>query len=165
MRPIPTERQPVLTTAHGDLDASATQRRLRNEEVAILDEIGLAARRSDTEAVLDLTSKLRRTATQREQAPYRTEPKSRQPDRTKTWSIEVQITETPDHTDAKATLARNGHTFGGWGRARRNPTAKDIPTVGDELACGRALRELAAHLVGDAARVIEAGEGHDVHLH
>ena len=84
--------------------------------------------------------------------------------RGKIWGIKIEISETEDHTDAKAKLSAAGQTFAGWGRARRNPTDPDVPAIGDELACARALHELTAELVAEAARRIEEFEHRPVHL-
>ena len=85
-------------------------------------------------------------------------------ERGKVWTIEVEITETVDHTDAKAALHVDEGHFVGWGRARRNPRDPDVPAVGDELACARALHELSGELLSEAAHRIEAFEGRPVHL-
>ena len=36
----------------------------------------------------------------------------------------------------------------GWGRARRNPTDPEMPSVGEEIAAARALADLSHHLAG-----------------
>lgn len=82
------------------------------------------------------------------------------------WTVEVDIEETPaGHTEAKAHLAVGPRTFGGWGRARRNPDDPEMPRVGEELAVARALSDLAHHLVDEAARAIEEHEGRPARVH
>jgi hypothetical protein len=85
---------------------------------------------------------------------------------TKIWTVEIVLEETPDgQTDAKAALAVDARHFGGWGRARRNPSDPDLPRIGDELAAARALSDLAHKLIDEAARAIEDREGRSVRLH
>jgi hypothetical protein len=83
---------------------------------------------------------------------------------TKGWTVELQLEESPDHTDARAVLRQGGTEFTGWGRARRNPSDPDVPEIGDELAVARALSDLSHHLVDAAARAIEEYEGRQVNL-
>ena len=78
---------------------------------------------------------------------------------TRVWTIEVELEETSDTTEAKAVLVIDGHKLGGWGRARRNPQDPELPRVGEELAAARALSDLAHHLVDRAADLIELVEG------
>jgi hypothetical protein len=84
----------------------------------------------------------------------------------KVWTVEVEIEETPDGlTEAKAALFVGDRRFGGWGRARRNPSDPDLPRVGEELAAARALSDLAHHLLDEAAHTIERHEGRPAHVH
>ena len=83
----------------------------------------------------------------------------------KVFTIEVEVTEHPDHTEARAQLDTGDGPQGGWGRARRNPADPDRPRIGDELAMARALSDLAHHLLDDVATTIEAAEGEPAHLH
>ena len=84
----------------------------------------------------------------------------------KVRTVEIAIEETSDgHTEARASLTMGERRFGGWGRARRNPTDPDMPRVGEELAVARALSDLAHHLVDEAARTIEQHEGNPVRVH
>ncbi len=75
------------------------------------------------------------------------------------WTIEVELEETSDTTEAKAVLVIDGHKLGGWGRARRNPVDPELPRVGEELATARALSDLAHQLVDRAADLIQLAEG------
>lgn len=84
---------------------------------------------------------------------------------TKVFTVEIEVQEHPNHTEAKAVLDLGGTAHGGWGRARRNPTDPDRPHVGDEVAIARALRDLAQRVLGTAADEIERTEHQPVHLH
>ncbi|GGK87324.1 hypothetical protein Sme01_48660 [Sphaerisporangium melleum] len=72
----------------------------------------------------------------------------------KQWTVEVQITEddNDDRTVARAVLLTpDGTRHESVGYARRNPIDRPIPDIGDELAAGRALADLAGKLTEDAA--------------
>jgi hypothetical protein len=84
---------------------------------------------------------------------------------TKVFTVEVEIAEHPEHTEARAQLDLGGEPHGGWGRARRNPADPDRPRIGDELAMARALSDLAHNLLDDVANQIEASEGMHPQLH
>ena len=86
---------------------------------------------------------------------------------TKVWTVEIAIEETPEgHTEAKALLQMGGDRhFGGWGRARRNPTDPEMPRIGEELAAARALSDLAHNLLDEAAGMIEQHEGRPARVH
>lgn len=71
------------------------------------------------------------------------------------WTIEVDVEETDEATEAKAVLTIDDDRIGGWGRARRNPQDPNLPRVGEELAVARALSELAHHLLDRAANQFE----------
>lgn len=81
------------------------------------------------------------------------------------FTVEIEVDERPDHTEAKALLDLGGQVRGGWGRARRNPVDPDRPRLGEELAIARALVDLAHHLGDDVTSQIEATEGKPVHVH
>ena len=82
----------------------------------------------------------------------------------KAMTVDIQVDETDDRTEAKATLRIRDNEFAGWGRARRNPGDPNVPLVGEELAVARALSELAHRLVDAAAGTIENYEGHPIRL-
>ena len=84
---------------------------------------------------------------------------------TKIFTVEVEVVEHPDHTEARAQLAVGNEARGGRGRARRNPADADRPRIGDELAMARALNDLAHHLLDDVAGQIENAEGTSPQLH
>ncbi|WP_283137641.1 DUF1876 domain-containing protein [Rhizohabitans arisaemae] len=72
----------------------------------------------------------------------------------KQWDVQIYITEDDDDsvTMARVVLSTgNGLRHESVGRARRNPVDRPVPEIGDELAVGRALSDLAAKLIGDAA--------------
>jgi hypothetical protein len=81
------------------------------------------------------------------------------------WSIEVLFEETPDETQAEAVLELRGERHAGWGRARRNPTDPNVPQIGEELACARALSDLAHNLFVAATTEIERREGRTPEVH
>jgi hypothetical protein len=83
----------------------------------------------------------------------------------KVFTIEIEVYEHPDRTEARAVLDLEGRACGGWGRSRRNPADHDRPTIGDELAIARALVDLAHHLGHDVTSRIEETEGGPVEVH
>ena len=81
------------------------------------------------------------------------------------FTVEIEVHEHPDHTEAKALLEIDGDVRGGWGRARRNPDDPERPLLGDELAMTRALTDLARHLGSEVEEQIEASEARPAHVH
>ena len=81
------------------------------------------------------------------------------------WSIEMQLEETEDETQAEVVVVLDGERIGGWGRARRNPADPSVPRIGEEVALARALSGLSQRLLEQAARTIEEFEGHPVQVH
>jgi hypothetical protein len=84
---------------------------------------------------------------------------------TKLFTVEIEVHENPDDTEAKALLALGDERRGGWGRARRNPADPDRPRIGDELAIARALSDLAHHLLDEVATQIEQTEHRRANVH
>lgn len=76
--------------------------------------------------------------------------------------VTVELIIEDDRTSAKAVLATDERIRQGTGDAWRKPTDFDVPEIGDELATGRALVELGARLIEDAARDIGSIEGRTV---
>jgi hypothetical protein len=75
---------------------------------------------------------------------------------TKTWHVEIYIGEREGQTHAEARLRPEENvTVTGTGTARLNPTDRDVPEIGDELATARALSDLAHRLLHIAAEDIE----------
>ncbi len=84
---------------------------------------------------------------------------------TKTWNVEIFIGERDQKTHAEARLMPAGEvTVTGSGEARLNPTDRDVPEIGDELAVARALSDLAHRLLGAAAEDIESLTHEPIHL-
>ena len=81
------------------------------------------------------------------------------------FTVEIEVHEHPNHTEAKALLEIDDDVRGGWGRARRSPGDRERPQVGEELAMARALTDLARHLGDDVEEQIEASEGEPAHVH
>jgi hypothetical protein len=76
----------------------------------------------------------------------------------KRWTVTINIDEVDDNrTRAHAVLETGGSMrITGEGFARRNPTDRPVPEIGDELAAGRALSDLAHHLLDVAADDVAA---------
>ncbi|MDR8410318.1 DUF1876 domain-containing protein [Nonomuraea sp. 3-1Str] len=73
----------------------------------------------------------------------------------KQWTVQIYISEDEgdEQTLARAVLSARGTRWHeSVGVARRNPADRPVPEIGDELAAGRALMDLADKLLGDAAR-------------
>ncbi len=84
---------------------------------------------------------------------------------TKNWSVDLLIGERDGHTHAEARLRTPDRTtLTGTGMARLNPSDRDVPEIGDELAVARALSELAHHLLQAAASDVEAITHEKPHL-
>ncbi|MFJ7073065.1 DUF1876 domain-containing protein [Streptomyces sp. NPDC098781] len=69
----------------------------------------------------------------------------------KQWTVRIHITEDGDDTRAEAVLttqdtAEDMIAVTGRGEAHRNPVDRPVPEIGDELAAGRALEDLAVRL-------------------
>ncbi|MFI6908207.1 DUF1876 domain-containing protein [Nonomuraea sp. NPDC050394] len=76
---------------------------------------------------------------------------------TKEWTVKILITEDDEdkRTSATAVLyAIDSRRHESVAYARRNPDDRPIPEIGDELAAGRALMDLADKLLGDGAEDI-----------
>ncbi|MBA2528868.1 MAG: DUF1876 domain-containing protein [Euzebyales bacterium] len=83
---------------------------------------------------------------------------------TKTWTAEVVLEETADHTDATVTLRTGDAECTARGAARRNPHDPNVPRIGEELATARALTELSSKLLEESAKILENHVGHPVKL-
>ncbi|SEL48452.1 dsRBD fold-containing protein [Streptacidiphilus jiangxiensis] len=67
--------------------------------------------------------------------------------KTKQWTVTVTIDEDDTRTEARAVMTDAGAPMAtGRGVARRNPADRSVPDIGDELAAGRALEDLAQRL-------------------
>lgn len=74
------------------------------------------------------------------------------------WPMQLVFTGDGDATRADVVIDVGDHHYHGWGRARRNPRDADIPRIGEEVAAGRALADLARQLLATAAEEIEVSE-------
>jgi hypothetical protein len=82
----------------------------------------------------------------------------------KTFTVNVEVLEEGNATDATARLEIDGEELVGAGKARRNPEDPNRPLIGDELAIARALVVLARNLGEKVDEGIAAYEGHVVHV-
>lgn len=83
----------------------------------------------------------------------------------KRWTVEIHIDEHEGRTRAVARLRHRDETgLVGVGLARLNPTDRDVPEIGDELAAARALSDLGHRLLDVTADDIEQITHRPVHL-
>ncbi|MEU6577554.1 DUF1876 domain-containing protein [Streptomyces sp. NPDC046805] len=71
------------------------------------------------------------------------------------WTVRLQLFEEEGTTKVRVLLDTGTTELTGQGVAHRNPADVDVPEIGDELAAGRALHDLARQLVEAAERDIE----------
>ncbi|GGP45787.1 DUF1876 domain-containing protein [Streptomyces griseoincarnatus] len=71
------------------------------------------------------------------------------------WKTRLHLFEEDGTTKARATLDTGTTSLTGHGVAHRNPADPDVPEIGDELAAGRALRDLGQQLLDIAERDVE----------
>jgi hypothetical protein len=84
---------------------------------------------------------------------------------TEQWSVVIDIHEDPGRTRATARLfTRDDTELCGTGEARRNPTDREVPEIGAELAAARALADLQHQLFESAVAEIEHSTGVHSHL-
>jgi hypothetical protein len=85
----------------------------------------------------------------------------------KHWTVDVYIEEHADdrNTRAEARLHAGARSDTGRGTARRNPTDREVPRIGDELAAARALFDLAHHLLEAAALDVERSSHEPTRVH
>ncbi|MGW6208805.1 DUF1876 domain-containing protein [Streptomyces sp. NPDC055089] len=80
--------------------------------------------------------------------------------RTMEWTVRVDLSEDDGTTKAEAVLDTGTARLTGHGVARCSPQDPDVPTIGDELAASRAMRDVAGQLMSVADRELgEAGVG------
>lgn len=78
---------------------------------------------------------------------------------TKTWHLRVDLFEQDDTTRAVAVLRTDAGTeLRHAGTARRRPSDRDVPEIGDELATCRALFGLAQDLLDASLMDIQAND-------
>ncbi|MFF4351253.1 DUF1876 domain-containing protein [Streptomyces sp. NPDC001530] len=71
------------------------------------------------------------------------------------WNIRLYLFEDEGTTKARVVLDTGTTQLTGHGVAHCNPADRDVPEIGDELAAGRAMNDLAQQLVNTAKRDIE----------
>ncbi|MFJ9535978.1 DUF1876 domain-containing protein [Streptomyces sp. NPDC101225] len=74
------------------------------------------------------------------------------------WKLRLHLFEDEGTTKARVVLDTTATSLTGHGAAYRSPADTDVPEIGDEVAAGRALRDLARQLLDIAERDI-AGMG------
>jgi hypothetical protein len=83
----------------------------------------------------------------------------------RTWHVELFIHEDDDETTARAVLHGDSpHHPEGSGLARRAPSDRPVPEIGDEVAAARALHALADSLLRIASDDISAFDDRPVHV-
>lgn len=63
------------------------------------------------------------------------------------WPVRLSLVEEDGTTTAQVVLDTGTATFTGHGTARCSPEDRDVPAIGDEIAAGRALRDLAGQVL------------------
>ncbi|MGW1376008.1 dsRBD fold-containing protein [Streptomyces sp. NPDC002446] len=71
------------------------------------------------------------------------------------WPVRLSLVEEDGTTTAQVVLRTTTTTFTGRGTARCSPDDRNIPEIGDEIAAGRAMRDLAGQLLRLADEEIE----------
>ncbi|MCH0562333.1 MULTISPECIES: dsRBD fold-containing protein [unclassified Streptomyces] len=72
------------------------------------------------------------------------------------WKARLHLFEDEHGTTQAHVVLDTGTTaVTGHGTAHRNPADRDVPDIGEELAAGRAMRDLAEKLLNAAERDIE----------
>ena len=71
------------------------------------------------------------------------------------WKVRLYLFEEEGTTKARVVLDTGTTALTGHGVAHRNPADMDVPEIGDELAAGRAMHDLARQLVDTAESDIE----------
>lgn len=71
------------------------------------------------------------------------------------WKIRLFLSEEDGSTKARAVLDTGTSALTGRGRAQCSPEDTDIPEIGDELAAGRALGDIAQQLLAIAEHDID----------
>ncbi|MDT0454866.1 DUF1876 family protein [Streptomyces sp. DSM 41527] len=62
------------------------------------------------------------------------------------WPVRLYLFEEDGTTKARVVLRTGTTTLTGHGTARCSPEDRDVPEIGDEIAAGRAMRDLAGQL-------------------
>lgn len=86
-------------------------------------------------------------------------------DEAKRWMVSIDIDEHDGHTRALARLTtRDSNRITGVGLAKLDPSDRDVPEIGDEIAVARALADLGQHLLHTAAEDVEGVTGEPARL-
>ncbi|MFI6034965.1 DUF1876 domain-containing protein [Streptomyces sp. NPDC051315] len=73
------------------------------------------------------------------------------------WTVRLQLVEEDDGTTRADVVLETGTTeLTGHGAAHCHPADRNVPQIGDELAAGRAMNNLAQQLLNAAQRDIES---------
>lgn len=76
--------------------------------------------------------------------------------RTMEWTVRIDLSEKDGATQAAAVLDTGTARLTGHGVAQCSPQDPDVPTIGDELAASRAMRDVAGQLMSVADRELGA---------
>ncbi|TJZ99576.1 DUF1876 domain-containing protein [Actinacidiphila oryziradicis] len=71
------------------------------------------------------------------------------------WKVRLYLFEDEGTTKARVVVDTGATALTGRGVAHRNPADTDVPEIGDELAAGRAMRDLGQQLVDAAQHDVE----------
>ncbi|MES4891610.1 DUF1876 domain-containing protein [Streptomyces sp. NPDC096012] len=71
------------------------------------------------------------------------------------WSVRLHLFEDDGTTKAHVTLDTGTTALTGRGTAHCNPVDTNVPEIGDELAAGRAMHDLAHQLLNAADRDVQ----------
>ncbi|MBC9725129.1 DUF1876 domain-containing protein [Streptomyces sp. TRM68367] len=71
------------------------------------------------------------------------------------WKVRLHLVEDEGTTTARVVLDTGAAALTGHGVAHCHPADTKVPEIGDELAAGRAMRDLAQQLLDAAERDIE----------
>ncbi|WP_128378743.1 DUF1876 domain-containing protein [Streptomyces cavernae] len=75
------------------------------------------------------------------------------------WKVRLHLFEEEGTTTARVVLDTGTAVLTGRGTAHCSPVDTPVPEIGDELAAGRAVRNLAQQLLDTAERDIEGAAG------
>ncbi|AWN25598.1 DUF1876 family protein [Streptomyces libani] len=71
------------------------------------------------------------------------------------WPVRLYLFEEDGTTKARVVLRTGTTTLTGHGTARCSPEDRDVPEIGDEIAAGRAVKDLAGQLLRVADNDLE----------
>lgn len=78
--------------------------------------------------------------------------------------VEIVVVESEGRCECAATISTKRGSFTGHGDAVRHPNDPVVPMIGEELAIGRALRDLSSKLILAATEAIEEKESRPIHF-